>query len=76
MGKGFFKVPAAKNEAVLSYAPGSEERKNVLNAYKKMYNNSVEVPMYINGEYVKTGQNTNNESSSRSSTYNREISYC
>ena len=54
MGKGFFKVPAAKNEAVLSYAPGSEERKNVLNAYKKMYNNSVEVPMYINGEYVKT----------------------
>ena len=33
MGKGFFKVPAAKNEAVLSYAPGSEERKNVL---KKM----------------------------------------
>lgn len=54
MGKGFFKVPAAKNEAVLSYAPGSEERKNVLNAYKKMYNSSVEVPMYINGEYVKT----------------------
>ena len=56
MGKGFFKVPAAKNEAVLSYAPGSEERKNVLNAYKKMYNKSVEVPMYINGEYVKTGK--------------------
>ena len=56
MGKGFFKVPSAKNETVLSYAPGSEERKNILNTYKKMYGSSVEVPMYINGEYVKTGK--------------------
>ena len=56
MGKGFFKVPSAKNETVLSYAPGSEERKNILNTYKKMYGTSVEVPMYINGEYVKTGK--------------------
>tara|TARA_B100001059_G_scaffold231549_1_gene267557 strand:+ start:864 stop:2489 length:1626 start_codon:yes stop_codon:yes gene_type:complete len=56
MGKGFFKVPSAKNETVLSYAPGSEERKNILNTYKKMYDSSVEVPMYINGEYVKTGK--------------------
>ena len=56
MGKGFFKVPSAKNETVLSYAPGSQERKNILNTYKKMYDSSVEVPMYINGEYVKTGK--------------------
>ena len=40
MGKGFFKVPSAKNETVLSYAPGSEERKNILNTYKKMYENA------------------------------------
>ena len=55
MGKGFFKVPVAKNEAVLSYAPGSTERKNVLSAYKTMYQSKIEVPLYINGKYIKTG---------------------
>ena len=56
MGKGFFKVPLAINEPVLSYAPGSVERENVLKAYKYMYNSTIEVPMYINGKNVKTGQ--------------------
>ena len=56
MGKGFFKVPPAINEPVLSYAPGSVERENVLKAYKSMYNSTIEVPMYINGENIKTGQ--------------------
>lgn len=55
MGKGFFKVPVAKNEAVLSYAPGSKERKNVLSAYKTMYQSKLEVPLYINGKHIKTG---------------------
>lgn len=56
MGKGFFKVPPAINEPVLSYAPGSVERENVLKAYKYMYNSKIEVPMYINGKNIKTGQ--------------------
>jgi 1-pyrroline-5-carboxylate dehydrogenase len=56
MGKGFFKVPPAINEPVLSYAPGSVERENVLKAYKYMYNSTIEVPMYINGKNIKTGQ--------------------
>ena len=56
MGKGFFKVPSAINEPVLSYAPGSVERENVLKAYKYMYNSTIEVPMYINGKNIKTGQ--------------------
>ena len=55
MGKGFFNVPAAVNEPVKSYAPGSPERKAVSEAYKAMFNSKVEVPMYINGEDVKTG---------------------
>ena len=54
MGKGFFKVPPAINEPVLSYAPGSVERENVLKAYKYMYNSTIEVPMYINGKNIKT----------------------
>ncbi len=55
MGKGFFEVPLAVNEPVLSYAPGSPERQEVLDMYKKMYNSKVEVPLYINGEEIKTG---------------------
>lgn len=56
MGKGFFKVPVAVNEPVLSYAPGSKERENVLKAYKSMYYSTIEVPMYIGGKNIKTGQ--------------------
>ena len=55
MGKGFFNVPIAVNEPVKSYAPGSAEREAVLEAYKTMFNSKVDVPMYINGKDVTTG---------------------
>jgi 1-pyrroline-5-carboxylate dehydrogenase len=55
MGKGFFEVPIAVNEPIKDYAPGSPERAAVSATYKKMYESTVEVPMYINGENVKTG---------------------
>ncbi len=55
MGKGFFEVPIAVNEPVKDYTPGSPERKEVLATYKEMYDSTVEVPMYINGKDVKTG---------------------
>jgi 1-pyrroline-5-carboxylate dehydrogenase len=55
MGKGFFNVPIAVNEPVKSYAPGTPERDAVLQAYKELYNSTIEVPLYINGKDVKTG---------------------
>ena len=55
MGKGFFKVPIAINEPVKSYKPGSTERKEVLSAYHKMLEQTIDVPMYINGENIRTG---------------------
>ena len=55
MGKGFFNVPIAINEPVKSYAPGSPEREAVAEAYKTMFNSKTEVPIYINGKDVKTG---------------------
>ncbi len=55
MGKGFFNVPVAINEPVKTYAPGSPERKAVLDTYKKMFKSKTEVPLYINGEDIKTG---------------------
>lgn len=55
MGKGFFNVPIAVNEPVKTYAPGSPEREAVLKTYKDMFNSKIDVPMYINGKDVKTG---------------------
>ncbi len=55
MGKGFYEVPIAVNEPILSYAPGTPERDRVQKTYKKMYDETVEVPLYINGKDIKTG---------------------
>ena len=54
MSKGVFNVPVATNEPVLSYAPGTPEREEVLATYKSMYNNKVDVPMYIGNKQVFT----------------------
>tara|TARA_R110000765_G_scaffold77661_11_gene152678 strand:- start:4576 stop:6204 length:1629 start_codon:yes stop_codon:yes gene_type:complete len=55
MGKGFFQVPIAFNEPIKSYAPGSPEREAVLEQYKAYFNDTVDVPMYIGSEEVRTG---------------------
>ncbi len=55
MGKGFFHVPPAVNEPIKSYAPGTPEREEVLNTYNEMWNSKVEVPLFINGKEVKSG---------------------
>ncbi|WP_115461256.1 L-glutamate gamma-semialdehyde dehydrogenase [Winogradskyella aurantiaca] len=55
MGKGFFNVPVAVNEPVKSYAPGTPERTEVLEAYKSLYNSTTDVPLYINGKDITTG---------------------
>ncbi|WP_298135918.1 L-glutamate gamma-semialdehyde dehydrogenase [Flavobacterium sp.] len=55
MPKGFFNVPKAVNEPVKSYAPNSPEKAAVLAAYKKMWNETIDVPMYIGSEEIRTG---------------------
>ncbi|QWX84273.1 L-glutamate gamma-semialdehyde dehydrogenase [Cellulophaga sp. HaHaR_3_176] len=55
MGKGFFQVPTAINEPIKGFAPGSPEREEVLEQYKAYYNGSVDVPLYIGSEEIKTG---------------------
>ncbi len=55
MANAFFNVPVAKNEPVRTYAPGTSEHINLINKYKEMYNQApIDVPMYINGEQVRT----------------------
>lgn len=55
MLKGFFHVPKAVNEPVKTYAPNSPERKSVLSAYKEMWNSTIDVPLYIGSEEIRTG---------------------
>ena len=59
MSKGFFHVPKAVNEPVKSYAPNSPEKTAVLAAYKKMWNETIDVPNYIGSEEIRTGNTKN-----------------
>jgi 1-pyrroline-5-carboxylate dehydrogenase len=59
MLKGFFNIPKAVNEPVKSYAPNSPEKANVLAAYKKMWNETIDVPLYIGSEEIRTGKTQN-----------------
>mgnify|MGYP002825421308 CR=1 FL=1 len=55
MAHGTFNVPYPINEPVLSYAPGTPERKALQAAYQTMYNQPpIEVPMYLGAARVTT----------------------
>lgn len=49
-------VPTAYNEPVLSYAPGSQEREQVLKVISEMRSTVADIPMIINGKEVRTGK--------------------
>ena len=55
MPKGIYNVPKAFNEPVKSYAPGTKEREQVLATFKELYNTTVDVPLYIGSEEIRTG---------------------
>lgn len=59
MSKGFFNVPFSENEPVLSYERGSIERTELQEKYKEMYNQKIDVPMYIGSESVYTNNKKN-----------------
>lgn len=56
MSNAFFKVPAPKNEPVLSYAPGSKERQLLKKALEEGRSKELDIPMYIGSEEVRTGK--------------------
>jgi len=55
MSNGIFNVPVASNEPIYDYAPGTPEREALLASYKEQYASTVDVPMYIGGKEVRTG---------------------
>jgi 1-pyrroline-5-carboxylate dehydrogenase len=54
MSKGIFNVPLAKNEPVLSFAPGNQERIELQAKIKELRSTEVDLPMVIGGLDVFT----------------------
>ena len=54
MSYAIFKVPAAKNEIVKQYAPGSIERVKLEKTLKIHKSRALEIPMIINGKEIVT----------------------
>lgn len=52
---GNFAFPVPANEPVWSYAPGTPERAELKEAIKKSKSKQIDVPMYIGGKEVRTG---------------------
>ncbi len=56
MSKGFYVVPKPVNEPILNYAPGSRERANLKAALQDARAKTIDIPMYIGAEEVRTGK--------------------
>ncbi len=51
-----YRFPIPKNEPVLEYRPGSEERKLLEKELEKLSSNPIEIPLKISGKEIKTGK--------------------
>jgi 1-pyrroline-5-carboxylate dehydrogenase len=56
MNLGYFNYPMPVNEPVLSYAPGSAERKHLKEVLAELKSTEVDVPMYIGNKEVRTNK--------------------
>ncbi len=55
MSNAFFNVPHPSCEPVKPYAPGSPEREALQAEYNRLKNTTLDIPMYIGSEEVRTG---------------------
>jgi 1-pyrroline-5-carboxylate dehydrogenase len=53
---GHRRVPAPINDPIRSYAPGSSERASIKARLKQMAGEKIDIPLFIGGKEVKTGQ--------------------
>ncbi len=56
MPKGIYKLPSIKNEPVLSYAPGTAERKALQDKLAELNKGGLDLPMIIDGKEVRTNE--------------------
>lgn len=55
MANAFFNIEKPENEPVLSYAPGTPERKQLKARLEELKGMQVDIPLIIGGEEVRTG---------------------
>jgi len=55
MPKGIYQIPSVSNETILSYKPGSKERKTLQAALAEAKSKQLDIPMFINGKEIRTG---------------------
>jgi len=56
MNNAYFQFELPKNEPVRSYGPGSKDRQELKAAIQELKSQTRDIPMYINGEEVRSGQ--------------------
>jgi 1-pyrroline-5-carboxylate dehydrogenase len=56
MANAIFRVPTPSNEPVLTYAPGTPERRTLESRLERMRAEAIEIPLVIGGEEVRTGK--------------------
>ena len=56
MTKAIFKLPPIKNEPIKSYAPGSEEKKELKAKLAEFKKGGLDIPMVIDGKEVRTNK--------------------
>jgi 1-pyrroline-5-carboxylate dehydrogenase len=56
MTNGIFNVPIPKNEPILSYEPGSQEKKELKAKIVELKGKEIEIPVIIGGDQVTTGK--------------------
>jgi len=56
MSLGYFSYPMPANEPVLSYAPGSAEKKRLKEVLAELKKEQIDVPMYIGSKEVRTNK--------------------
>src|SRR5215203_7325879 len=56
MSLGYFSYPMPANEPVLSYAPGSSEKKRLKEVLAELKKEQIDVPMYIGSKEVRTNK--------------------
>lgn len=54
MNLGYFNYPMPQNEPVLSYTPGSPERKRLKEVLTELKRQKLDIPMYIGGREIRT----------------------
>ena len=59
MSNSIYRVPPAVNEPIFSFAPGTKERASLQKTLVQMSSETVDIPIIIGGEEIRTGNTAN-----------------